>query len=91
MKGWSSLDQDGRELYDPEKDRAFVEELKREVKDLMWRLSSLICIYIHSSSPGQPSRPLMGFKKTWVQGVNLEVIMLDSNLLLMIYGDLWVI
>ena len=33
LKGWSSLDQEGRGLYDPEADRAFVEELRRDVKD----------------------------------------------------------
>jgi uncharacterized protein (UPF0261 family) len=32
MDGWSSLDQQGRSLYDPEADRAFMEELRKSLK-----------------------------------------------------------
>ena len=31
LKGWSSLDQEGMPLYDPEADKAFVQELKRHL------------------------------------------------------------
>ena len=31
LKGWSSLDKEGRSLYDPEADRAFVEALKEKL------------------------------------------------------------
>ncbi len=32
LKGWSFLDKEGRSFYDPETDRAFVEELKKRLK-----------------------------------------------------------
>jgi uncharacterized protein (UPF0261 family) len=32
LRGWSSLDQQGSPLYDPEEDRLFIEELKKNLK-----------------------------------------------------------
>ncbi len=32
LKGWSSLDKEGRPLYDPEADRAFAESLKKQLR-----------------------------------------------------------
>lgn len=32
LDGWSSLDQEGRSLYDPEADRAFIEKLRESLK-----------------------------------------------------------
>lgn len=32
LKGWSSLDQEGSPLYDPEEDRIFVDELKKNLR-----------------------------------------------------------
>lgn len=33
LKGWSSLDREGRPIYDPEADTAFVERLEQKVRD----------------------------------------------------------
>ncbi len=47
LKGWSSLDQKGRGLYDPEADRAFAEEIKRLVRNHV----EIIELDLHLYSP----------------------------------------
>ncbi|MGB9630141.1 MAG: UPF0261 family protein, partial [Thermodesulfobacteriota bacterium] len=43
LKGWSSLDQEGMPLYDPEADQAFVKELKIHLKKTI----SLVEVDLH--------------------------------------------